>query len=63
MSSQKLGTVKSGKTRRSFEIKWNPSSHEVYVAYGGWTYTWTYVGKAYSATEAMNRAEAWLYNK
>lgn len=59
MSVQKLGDVKSGKSGKSFEVKWNPISKDVYVAWGGWTN----VGKAYSASEAMNRAEAWLYNK
>jgi hypothetical protein len=59
MSSTKLGWVKSGQSKRSIEVKWNPYSKEVYVSWGGWTY----VGKAYSASEAMTKAEAWLYNK
>jgi hypothetical protein len=59
MSSIKLGFVKSGKSKKRVEVKWDSYSHEVYVAWGGWTYA----GKAYSASEAMNRAEAWLYNK
>ena len=32
---------------------------DIYVSWGGWTY----VGKASSPGEAMNKAEAWLYNK
>lgn len=59
MSSIKLGYVKSGKTKKKYEVKWNSYSHEVYVDWG----CWTKVGHAYSAGEAMNRAEAWLYNK
>ncbi len=59
MSSIKLGFVKAGKSKKKYEVKWNSYGHEVYVEWGGWTY----VGKANSAGEAMNRAEAWLYNK
>jgi len=44
---------------KSYEVKWDQSSKEVYVSWGGWTR----VGKAYSASEAMSKAEAWLYNK
>ena len=42
-----------------YAVRWDAASKEVYVAYAGWTY----VGKAYSASEAMTKAEAWLYNK
>jgi hypothetical protein len=56
--SQNLGRVKSGKGH-TYEVKWDSSSHAVYVSYSGWTY----VGDAYSASEAMNKAEAWLYDK
>ena len=59
MESQILGSVKSGKGRKNVQVKWNPASKEVYVAYAGWTS----VGKAQSAGEAMNKAEAWLYDK
>jgi hypothetical protein len=59
MSAQKIGRVKSGKTKRSFEVSWNSHSKEVFDHYGGWIC----IGKAYSASEAMNRAEAWLYDK
>jgi hypothetical protein len=51
--------VTSAKTQKSVEVKWDPASKEVYVAYAGWSY----VGKADSASHAMNKAEAWLYNK
>jgi hypothetical protein len=58
MSATVIGRVKSGKGK-SYEVKWNPSSKEVYVAYAGWTF----VGNAPSAREAMYKAEAWLYDK
>ncbi len=59
MSSEKIGSVKSGKTNKSFDVKWDQSSKDVYVSWAGWTN----VGKASSAREAMNKAEAYLYNK
>jgi hypothetical protein len=58
MSAQIIGSVKSG-SGKSYEVKWDSLSKEVYVSYGGWAS----VGKAYSASEAMNKAEAFLYNK
>lgn len=58
MSAVVIGTIKSpsGKT---YEVKWDQMSKDVYVSWGGWAH----VGKASSANEAMNKAEAWLYNK
>ena len=58
MGATVIGRVKSGKGK-SYEVKWNQSNRDVYVSWGGWTS----VGKASSANEAMNKAEAWLYNK
>jgi hypothetical protein len=58
MSAQIIGRVKSSKGH-SYEVKWDSFSHDVYVSYAGWTN----VGKAYSASEAMNKSEAYLYNK
>jgi len=58
MAATVIGRVKSGKGN-SYEVKWDQSSRDAYVAYAGWTS----VGKASSANEAMNKAEAWLYNK
>jgi len=58
MSAQIIGTVKSG-SGKSYEVKWDSASKEAYVSYAGWTS----LGKAYSASEAMNKAEAFLYNK
>lgn len=59
MSAEKIGIVKSGKTIKSFEVKWDQASRDVYISWAGWTN----VGKASSAREAMNKAEAYLYNK
>jgi hypothetical protein len=58
MAATVIGRVKSGKGS-SYEVKWDQISRDAYVAYAGWTN----VGKASSANEAMNKAEAYLYNK
>lgn len=59
MSAEKIGSVKSGNSKKSFDVKWDQSSRDVYVSWAGWTS----VGKASSAREAMNKAEAYLYDK
>ena len=53
-----IGKVKSGKGK-NYEVKWDQASRDIYVSWAGWSH----VGKASSANEAMNKAEAWLYNK
>ncbi len=58
MSATIIGRVKSG-SRKSYEVKWDQAKRDVYVSYAGWTK----VGQASSAGDAMNKAEAWLYNK
>jgi hypothetical protein len=58
MAATIIGRVKSGKGK-SYEVKWDQSSGDVYVAYAGWSH----VGKASSANEAMTKAEAYLYDK
>jgi len=58
MSATIIGRVKSG-SGKSYEVKWDQLSRDVYVSFSGWSH----VGKATSAREAMNKAEAWLYNK
>lgn len=58
MAAKKIGTVKSGKTHKTHTVEWNEYSHEVYIDGG-----YTYVGKASSPREAMQKAEAFLYNK
>ncbi|MFX0132599.1 MAG: hypothetical protein ACFFDN_03015 [Candidatus Hodarchaeota archaeon] len=58
MAATIIGRVKAG-SGKSYEVKWNQSDRNVYVSYAGWTN----VGKASSANEAVNKAEAWLYNK
>jgi hypothetical protein len=59
MAATVIGRVKSGRTNKSYEVKWDSSSKDVYVSYAGWTH----VGEASSASDAMNKAEAWLYDK
>lgn len=59
MSETKLGRVKSGSGKKTYEVKWNQSSKDVYVN----NYGWVHVGKANSSSEAMTKAEAWAYNK
>ena len=58
MAASVIGNVKSGKGK-SYQVKWDQANRDVYVSYAGWTH----VGKASSAREAMNKAEAWLYSK
>ena len=58
MAATVMGRVKSG-SLKSYEVKWDSSSKDVYVSYAGWSR----VGKASSAGDAMRQAEAWLYNK
>lgn len=59
MAAQFIGRVKSGRTRKKYDVKWDSSDRNVYVSWAGDTRA----GKASSASEAMNLAEAWLYNK
>lgn len=59
MAAEKIGSVKAGKTYKLYDVKWDPASRDVYVSWAGWTH----VGKASSAREAMNKGEAYLYNK
>lgn len=58
MSAQVIGRVKSGKGKE-YEVKWDSLSKDAYVSYAGWSS----LGKATSAADAMNKAEAYLYNK
>lgn len=59
MSTLEIGTVKAP-SGKSFKVKWNQRpGGEIYVSYAGWSG----VGKANSASEAMAKAEAWLYDK
>jgi hypothetical protein len=55
MSSTKIGEVRSGSNKK-YDVKWDERSQDVYVSWAGWAH----VGKASSAREAMNIAEAWL---
>ncbi len=58
MSAQVIGSTKSS-SGKLYQVKWDSSSHEVYVSYAGWSYC----GKASSAGDAMRMAEAYVYNK
>jgi len=58
MAAQIIGSVRSG-TGKTYEVKWDSASKDVYVSYAGWSHC----GKAQSAGDAMARAEAYLYNK
>jgi hypothetical protein len=58
VSAEVIGRVKSG-SGKSYEVKWDSSSKDVYVAYAGWTSC----GQASSAGDAMRKAEAFLYDK
>ena len=59
MPSQKIGKITSGRTRSIYTVKWNPSTRDVYVHHWGDKF----IGKADSASQAMNMAEAFLRNK
>lgn len=59
MSASIIGKVIAKNSHKNYDVKWNSSSKEVYVSYQ----SWTLIGKASSAGEAMTKAEAWLYNK
>ena len=58
MAASVIGRVKSG-SGKSYEVKWDSSCNDAYVGYA----VWTSIGKAHSASEAMKKAEAFLYNK
>ncbi|MDD5529652.1 MAG: hypothetical protein PHX21_06440 [bacterium] len=65
MAANEIGTVKSG-SGHPWQVKWDAVSHDVYVyslgSFGSWG-GGTHVGKASSAGEAMQKAEAFVYNK
>lgn len=58
MAAKKIGTVKSGEGK-TYDVKWDSASRDVYVSYAGWTSC----GKASSAGDAMRLAETKLYSK
>lgn len=58
MAAQVIGRVESGKGK-SYEVKWDSSTSDVYVSYSGWSHC----GKVSSAGDAMRKAEAYLYDK
>jgi hypothetical protein len=58
LAAEVIGRVKSG-SGKSYEVKWDAFTKDVYVAYAGWTRC----GKADSVGDAMRRAEAFLYDR
>jgi len=58
MGAEYIGTVKSG-SGVGWYVYWDSYGGAVYVGEGGRYH----VGKARSASEAMRKAEAYLYNK
>ena len=58
MAATVIRRVKFG-SGKSYEVKWDQSSKDVYVSWDGWSH----IGKASSVNEEMNKAEAQLYNK
>ncbi len=58
MAAQVIGTVRAG-SGKTYQVKWDPASKEVYVSYAGWSSC----GQASSAGDAMNKGEAYVYNK
>lgn len=59
--SQPIGRVQGGKTGKSFVVRWDSQTGKVYVEVG-WGGA-QIAGKASSASDAMRRAEAHVYNK
>ena len=59
MAAEVIGHVKSGK-HKEYEVKWDSSSHDVYVSYAGVSKC---RDKASSAAHAMHIAEAYLHDK
>jgi len=59
MGAEVIGRVRGGKSGNSYEVKWNKGSGDVYVGYAGTTN----IGRASSAGQAMDRAEAWVHDK
>lgn len=60
MGAEVIGHVKSGKTRKDYEVKWDASSQDVIVSYAGWSRCRE---KANGAAHAMRIAEAYLHDK
>ena len=58
MAAQEIGSVKSG-SGKTYQVKWDSLTKDVYVSYAGWSSC----GKAQSASDAMNKAEAYVYSK
>jgi hypothetical protein len=67
MAASQIGkvTAPSGKV---YEVRWDASSKDLYIKYTGSLMPMsegasTHIGRASTATEAMTKAEAAVYNK
>ena len=61
MSTSIIGRAKSGKdSTKTYEVKWDQTSGDVYVSYSGSTRLPT---KAKNSADAMRMAEAFLHDK
>jgi hypothetical protein len=66
MAVEQIGRLKSGKTRKDYKVFWDAGTRSVFVGtFGGFLSSGgsKNVGKASSASEAMRKAEAYLYDK
>jgi hypothetical protein len=59
MAVRQIGSVKSGKTKKTFYVYWNAMDKAVYISWEGKTS----IGKACSSLEALNKAKDWLLEK
>lgn len=58
MPAEVIGRLKSGAGQK-YDVKWDHVRRDTYVSYAGWAYC----GVASTASEAMNKAEAFLYDR
>jgi hypothetical protein len=56
---QNIGSVKGGKSKRSFQVYWNDGDQKVYVEVAGRVEA----GKAPDVGSAMNKAKAFVVEK
>jgi hypothetical protein len=56
MAAVVIGKIKSGKTKRVYEVKWNSNNNDTYINYAGGTL----IGKLPSPASALIQAEHFL---
>lgn len=64
MAAKVIGSV-TGFEGKSYEVKWDQASRDVYVfdpphARSSWFTKWAHIGRAFSADEALTTAERWV---